>query len=452
MRILFKTVATVLALIGCLEAQTGSQAVYFLSVSLGMEYRGVRLYRVDTGQGPAVQLVREVTEDWKTVLADYDLRKIAVVPMSGTNIAVVDMAAPFAPYTLSADYCGLDDSKCPAEESRIPEGFYFLVEKEALLVATPLRRVWKPGQPQEPAPSLVAVRIGDSHAEPENLPMTEVAHLRMSGCVGGALRGTINHMPEVRGNPLRILLSRDVGFSIGIPAPPYIQPKPDGIGNGYWLAARTDSIAVLRPLQPLESNVIDVFDQAAGIWRRFNLPFTTVRIRAFGSWIAAIASQPRLPENLRGKKTTYTTEELRRMPDSPGKEKRMTEDLGNGPDEVIQSGTHSGVKWRVTKTRKPGYHPPRDSVDELFQTSDEYFPGDLLVINGRTGQQFTIHTGQGDSEVVLVTDQAVFYRINDEIYRADLTDGKLAGAVKIAEGPVIVGAHWAFLGPSPSAL
>jgi hypothetical protein len=52
--------------------------------------------------------------------------------------------------------------------------------------------------------------------------------------------------------------------------------------------------------------------------------------------------------------------------------------------------------------------------------------------------------------VVLVTNQAVFYRINDELYRAELADGKLAIAVKIAEGPAVVGAHWAFLAAAPS--
>src|ERR1700738_4106407 len=96
MQILFKTLATVLALFPCcLKAQTGSHTLYLLSAGLGSEYRGVRLYRVEHGQGTASQLVREVTKDWYTVLADFDRKKLAIVPITGPRVfAVVDMGAP----------------------------------------------------------------------------------------------------------------------------------------------------------------------------------------------------------------------------------------------------------------------------------------------------------------------------------------------------------------------
>ena len=32
---------------------------------------------------------------------------------------------------------------------------------------------------------------------------------------------------------------------------------------------------------------------------------------------------------------------------------------------------------------------------------------------------FTIHTGEGDSEVVLVTNDRVIYRVNDSLFRTD---------------------------------
>jgi hypothetical protein len=87
-------------------------------------------------------------------------------------------------------------------------------------------------------------------------------------------------------------------------------------------------------------------------------------------------------------------------------------------------------------------------VDDLFDVSQEYYPGDLVVLNGRTGALFTIHTGEGDSEVVLATDTSVYYRVNDALYRADLFSGKLGGPVTITQGPEVVQAHWAFLGPA----
>jgi hypothetical protein len=104
---------------------------------------------------------------------------------------------------------------------------------------------------------------------------------------------------------------------------------------------------------------------------------------------------------------------------SPGKNKRMAEKIGG-----------------------------RDNIDVGFDISQDYFPGDLLVLNSRTDQRYTIHTGEGDSEVILATDAAVYYRVNDALFRADLVSGKLAIGVKIAEGPDVPQAHWAFLGPA----
>jgi hypothetical protein len=71
------------------------------------------------------------------------------------------------------------------------------------------------------------------------------------------------------------------------------------------------------------------------------------------------------------------------------------------------------------------------------------------VLNGGTDLRYTIHTGEGDSEVILATNDSVYYRVNDAIFRADVVSGKLATGVKIVEGPDVPQAHWAFLGPAP---
>jgi len=121
---------------------------------------------------------------------------------------------------------------------------------------------------------------------------------------------------------------------------------------------------------------------------------------------------------------------LHTLRQSPGKEKRLTEELGR-------------------------YRANLYTADDTFDNSALYYPGDLAIINGRTGQLFTIHTGQGDSEVVFANDEAVYYRVNDAVYRAAITSsGKLGTGIKIAEGIEVVQAHWLFFGPpiSPEQL
>jgi hypothetical protein len=60
----------------------------------------------------------------------------------------------------------------------------------------------------------------------------------------------------------------------------------------------------------------------------------------------------------------------------------------------------------------------KDAVDDLFDGILSSFPGKLTLYNVQSGATFEIATEQGDSEVLLITDTAVFYRVNDALYRA----------------------------------
>jgi hypothetical protein len=80
----------------------------------------------------------------------------------------------------------------------------------------------------------------------------------------------------------------------------------------------------------------------------------------------------------------------------------------------------------------------------------DVFPGELLIYNSVSGAMFRISTGEGDSEVLLATDKLVYYRVNDQLFRADLDAGGLGKPLMIASGEMIVQAHWAFLGSEAS--
>ena len=88
---------------------------------------------------------------------------------------------------------------------------------------------------------------------------------------------------------------------------------------------------------------------------------------------------------------------------------------------------------------------PTLNVEELFSRSSLTFPGELILYNAFSRATIKIKTGEADSEVLLVSDDAVFYRVNDVLYRCPLNGSALGESVVLASGGEIVQAHWAFL-------
>lgn len=88
---------------------------------------------------------------------------------------------------------------------------------------------------------------------------------------------------------------------------------------------------------------------------------------------------------------------------------------------------------------------PTLSVEDLFEQTSLIFPGELILYNALSRAMIKIDTGEADSEVLLVTDGTVFYRVNDALYRCPLNGSALGEPVMLASGKEIVQAHWAFL-------
>jgi hypothetical protein len=124
-------------------------------------------------------------------------------------------------------------------------------------------------------------------------------------------------------------------------------------------------------------------------------------------------------------KSTIRKDRLGVLHKSPGEEKRKSEEI------------------------TPPYRLERGlAVDDLFdlmQSSGTYFPGELALYDLSTGVQLRISTGVGDSEIVLATDEAVYYRVDDTLYRRTISGSVLGEPVKLAQSEEIAQVHWAFL-------
>ena len=73
------------------------------------------------------------------------------------------------------------------------------------------------------------------------------------------------------------------------------------------------------------------------------------------------------------------------------------------------------------------------------------YPGRLDVYNIDTEKLCTITTNQGDSEILLIEDNTVYYRVSDRLYKAPITDSGFGAATLIANDEAIRDAHWAFI-------
>lgn len=110
----------------------------------------------------------------------------------------------------------------------------------------------------------------------------------------------------------------------------------------------------------------------------------------------------------------------------------------------------------------PGLENERSLSPGAYVTSDlpqvrgmygtkTFMPGKLLLKNLVDGREITIRTGQQDSEVVDVRDDGlVLYRVNDEIFSAQIDGNKLSAPTLVVKSDDVPEAHWAFWSDAPA--
>jgi hypothetical protein len=207
-----------------------------------------------------------------------------------------------------------------------------------------------------------------------------------------------------------------------IPFPAGLEPS-DNLYD-VRLDISNDSTVVIdrygRPKAPgdAETHTFFIFDKKAASWSNVRFDDSAESVRGFGPWIAT--------EKFVRRRAIGAQSDPKNEPASPGTEFR-------------QKILNPEVRERE--------HVP---LDDFFQLVPWYFPGELCLYNIRSRQKYTIQTGQGDSEILLVDDDKVYYRVNDALYMATIGRTAIERAVKIVSDESVQLAHWAFLGPPVS--
>jgi hypothetical protein len=387
-----------------------AESLYLLS---GTAFNGmnlpIRLYRLDRDRD-SLELVREVATGLTCVLTDYDKRRMVVASpaLEARDFYVIDMNNPDKATVRHADY----------DTRQLVPGFVYLLDMpgDKFGVALFLQKVVPPDRVETPR-ALTYVSL-DEPGLTTSLPFDSLRYARAAGEVGGGLN-MLETRVIVRGDPLRVTVSnKDDRSDTGMRRPPYLKLRDPG--EGFTLVANDTARAVIVPSEP---GVADILNKASGEWRRVPIPFADAKIRPFGPWLAMI--ELRSSGVSHPNKTTVTKQEISIAHHSPGSEKRLTEPIGE------------------SYRREPA--PTVESVFENFEIGGGYLPGELALYNVESGVQLRISTGSGDSEIVLITENAVYYRVDDALYRRHISGSSLSNPVKLAEGEEIVQVHWAFL-------
>jgi len=234
---------------------------------------------------------------------------------------------------------------------------------------------------------------------------SEVKHLVASGAAGVAESGGSDWMPA--GVAPDGTVTRFFGpglaayFDYRVPPPMFSDLKERStiiVANNRQLFA----ISLIDYPRP-NSRRLAVFRKSDKTWHRMpDFTESTDYLRAFGSFIASVAASP---------KSTAKGESAGRS------------------------------EWR-TQIAKTG-----PSISGMFAESYAIFPGHLYVYDVETDRTYSINTGQGDSEVLLIEKGVVYYRASDRLYGAAVSGASLTPGRLLATSEAIRDAHWAFLKP-----
>lgn len=234
---------------------------------------------------------------------------------------------------------------------------------------------------------------------------------RYGGAPGGPVGPSFVPLAYIKGNRVRIQVSppgrpfdqapstQETSLA---PAPPAL--SPDERSGPFYIVAASDRFLAIGST-PGHSRVY-VYDRNSGAWSEVQSSSTIAYARRiFGPWLSTIVEvwRPGASENANNR----------------GRENERAWGTGLLPN--VRKGYAFG------------------------QGRDNYIPGTLILDNLVDRGRITIHTNEEDSEILNVTaDGLVLYRVNDEIFSAQIEGDKLGPSTLVVEGDDVPEVHWVF--------
>ena len=191
--------------------------------------------------------------------------------------------------------------------------------------------------------------------------------------------------------------------SLGVTIPKEYLSKADKFAN---IIVKNEQFIVFELYQNEKHKEFIIFDTQKETWRSLNIGGNRSRIQSYGEWISASKAS------------------------------------SNENTQAISP----GVKYR--KKSPDSYGPGFDVMTKVLEL---YYPGELFLYHVPTQKEISWKTYenrevQGDSEVLLVENNEVYYRINDIIYKASIIGNEKLGKPELLlKDTRVADIHWAFL-------
>jgi hypothetical protein len=393
-----------------LEAQNNRQLYLVTGYTTrnGPQKVASNLFKVDP-IGHALNLVAELVDGKTGSLStnvDHERRVIAV--MSGVNEAVAfSMDAPDATRRFPIPHDGFQTL---ASFIDVPRGG----------VALALQTLTSSGKE-----SLIGLNLAplDPAARPRELAWDSYKTIRTEGWWSP---GDQNGAIELWIRNGKAFSKQSVSFSdklineveLAVPIPKGSASEIDG--RSWRIFINNDEIFVLfrlfdppsGPAGTIGKMTLYIYDKKTRNWRTEAFDGELSSFRGFGSWIAVNQAEANYVV------VNGTAQPKPVVKESPGKAERQ---------QILDP---------------EDWYRDQAPIDSLFEN---YFPGIIHLYDVRSGRRYRIDTGQGDSEVLLVDGNTIYYRVNDKLFRADIGPSAIQNPVQIVRNPNVQFAHWAFL-------
>lgn len=178
----------------------------------------------------------------------------------------------------------------------------------------------------------------------------------------------------------------------------------------------------LYRISPLEWK-INILDKRTGVWDDFILKSNEICFEYHNGYLVGHekCSWDNYPPYLPPKNPKYWTKKRTKYGPSDISERPIKEYLSDYTDE----------DWGM----------PDWPIDRMPCAE-----GDLFVYHVATKQKISWNTGHGDSEILLLQDETVYYRVYDKIYKAQIINHNKSGQSKLLiQSPIINDVHWMFI-------
>ena len=184
----------------------------------------------------------------------------------------------------------------------------------------------------------------------------------------------------------------------------YDVPREVQSRGWYSSLAISDSrVFCLRLVSPHQVYRVLVFRKSDKTWHVLQTPSELVpQLRGFGRYIAVTEARAKSAKNLK----------------SAGSEKWKKGNRKLGPE----------LAGRIEGLQEP-----------------RVYPGKFHIYDVETEKVFPITTDQADSEILLVENGYVYYRVLNKLYAASISDEGIGMARLLATDDAILDAHWAFM-------